>query len=194
MMRTSGSMRRVWMGVCLAVALLSFYPAWSGRTGWWYFGIALTVFFVLLLEPWFLTWEIRRRGDALQITDDGILRRLGNGNVEYVRWSDLREVSLVTTHGTSFSEEYFYVLAGTGKSGVLVGETLAAKHDLLSHLARLPGFDHRGIAMAMSATGNQRYLLWRAKPLEGQATVVGPRTLEHEPPRPAGLEPPRTLH
>jgi hypothetical protein len=184
-MAASGSMRRVWMGLSLAVALLAIYPAWTGRTSWWFFGIAISIFVCFLLEPWFLTWEIRRRGDRLQITDEGVLRRLGAGNTEYVRWSELREVSLVTTQGMNLPEEYFYVLAGTGSSGVLVGQTLAAQHDLLSHLAKLPGFDHRGTLAAVGSTGNQRFLLWRAKPLEGEALGVAPRTIEHvQPPGP----------
>lgn len=180
-------MRRVWMGVTLAVALLSFWPAWTGRTSWWYFGIATTVFLVLLLEPWFLTWEIRKRGDSLQITDEGVLRRVARGHVEYVRWSDLREVSLVVTQGENFTEDYFYVLAGSGSTGVLVGQTMAAHHDLISHLAKLPGFDHRGIAMAMGSPTHQRIVLWRAKPLEGDATVVPLTRLEDR-------RPPPTLH
>lgn len=192
-MAASSSMRRVWMGVSLTIAALAFHPAWTGRTSWWFFGIALTVFLVFLLEPLILTWEIRKRGDSLQITDEGILRRLSGGNTEYVRWRDLREVTMVSTAGMNVSEEYFYVLAGTGNAGVLVGQNLAAKHDLLSHLAKLPGFDHRGVAAGLGAMGSQRLLLWRAKPLEGQATALGPRTLEHEPPT-QPPEPPRTLH
>jgi hypothetical protein len=189
-MANATSMRRVWMGLSAAIALLSLYPAWTGRTSWWLFGIATTVFLIFLLEPWFLTWELRKRGDSLQITDDGVLRRLGNGATEYVRWIDLREVVLVTTHGMNVAEEYFYVLAGTGKSGVLVGQELAARHDLLSHLAKLPGFDHRGIASAMGSTGNQRVLLWRARPIEGHAEPAAPRAIE--PRDPGG--PSRTLH
>ena len=42
------------------------------------------------------------------------------------------------------------MLAGTGSSGVLVGQRLATRHDLLSHLNKLPGFDHRNIALAMA--------------------------------------------
>jgi hypothetical protein len=188
-MAIAGPMRRVWMGLSLAVALLTLYPAWTGRTSWWFFGIALAVFLVFLLEPVFLTWEIRKRGDSLQITDEGVLRRLGAGNTEYVRWNELREVSLVTTQGMNVTEEYFYVLAGAGSSGVLVGQNLATQHDLLAHLAKLPGFDHRGIAMAMGAAGNQRFLLWRAKPIEGEAIAVPPRAIEHEP-----GDGPRRLH
>ena len=76
---------------------------------------------------WFLTWELRRRGEELQITDEGVLRRLARGDSEYVRWSELREVSIVVTQGVNLTEEYFYVLAGTGTSGVLVGQRLAAE-------------------------------------------------------------------
>jgi hypothetical protein len=174
-------MRRVWMGISLAAALLAFYPAWSHRTSWWWFGIALTVFLVLLIEPWLLTWEIRRRGDTLQITDEGVLRRLARGQSEYVRWADLREVSLVVTQGENFTEDFFYVLAGSGRSGVLVGQAMATRHDLISHLAKLPGFDHRGIAMAMGSPTHQRIVLWRAKALEGAASVVPVDRLEHRP-------------
>ena len=40
------------------------------------------------------------------------------------------------TQGVNLTEEYFYVLAGTGTSGVLVGQALATKYDLLSHLVQ----------------------------------------------------------
>ena len=170
-MRVSSSMRRVWIGASLAVALLSLYPAWIGYTSWWMPGIALAVFATFALEPLVLTWEVRRRGEELQITDEGVLRRLARGDSEYVRWAELREVSIVT-QGANPGEEYWYVLAGTGTSGVLVGQRLATKHDLLSHLGKLPGFDHRAIAAAMAATVNQRFVLWRARPLEGEAEVI----------------------
>jgi len=171
-MIVSSSMRRVWIGVSLAVALLSVYPAWAGYTSWWMPGIALAVFAAFALEPLLLTWEVRKRGDELQITDEGVLRRLARGDSEYVRWSELREVSIVVTQGVNLAEEYFFVLAGTGTSGVLVGQQLAAKHDLLSHLGKLPGFDHRAIATAMGSAVDQRFVLWRARPLEGDAVVI----------------------
>src|SRR3954471_14694783 len=168
----SRSMRKIWIAVSLAVAVLSFYPAWTGATSWWMPGIAFTVFLIFVLEPLALTWELRRRGEELQITDEGVLRRLVRGDSEYVRWSELREVSIVVTQGVNLSEEYFFVLAGTGTSGVLVGQHLAAKHDLLSHLGKLPGFDHRAIAAAMASSVNQRFVLWSARPLEGEAVVI----------------------
>ena len=176
-MAMTHSMRRVWMGISLSVALLSFYPALTGRTSWWMTGIGLFVFAIFLLEPLFLTWELRKRGDALQITDEGVLRRLARGDSEFVRWSELREVSIVMTQGVNLSEEYFYVLAGAGSSGVLVGQQLATKYDLLSHLSKLPGFDHRNITAAMASPVNQRFTLWRAAPLEGEAVALPNRAL-----------------
>jgi hypothetical protein len=170
-------MRRVWVAVTLSVAVLSFYPAWIGLTSWWLPGVSFGLFVGFLLEPWFLTWEVRRRGAELQITDEGILRRLARGDTEYVRWSELREVSIVTTQGVNFSEEYFYVLAGSGTTGVLVGQSLATRHDLLSHLNKLPGFDHRHISAAMNSAVNQRYSIWRTAPLEGEAVVLPVRAL-----------------
>jgi hypothetical protein len=188
-MPVSNSMRRVWLGITLSIAVLSFYPAWSGRTSWLFFSISLLLFVVFLLEPWFLTWELRKRGEALQITDEGVLRRLARGDSEFVRWTELREVSIVMTQGVNLSEEYFYVLAGSGASGVLVGQALATRFDLLSHLSKLPGFDHRNIATAMASPVNQKFTLWRAAPLEGEAVVI-------PMPRVGGQEPvePRRLH
>jgi len=183
-MLASGSMRRVWMGASLAVALLSLYPAWVGYASWWMPGIALTVFAIFALEPFVLTWEVRRRGEELQITDEGVLRKLARGDSEYVRWSELREVSIVVTQAEHTGEEYFFVLAGTGTSGVLVGQRLASQHDLLSHLAKLPGFDHRAISAAMASTINQRFVLWSARPLEGEAVVIQMPRVEGEIRRP----------
>ncbi len=171
-MSTSITMRKIWMAIAASVAILSFFPAWTGATSWWMPGIAFTVFTVFLLEPLVLTWEIRKRGEELQITDEGVLRRLARGDSEFVRWSDLREISIVVTQGVNLSEEYVFVLAGTGSAGVLVGQRLATRHDLVSHLIKLPGFDHRRIDEAMSSPVNQRVLLWRAAPLEGEANVV----------------------
>jgi hypothetical protein len=167
-------MRRVWMFTSLAATLLSLYPAWIGAATWVVPGICFGLFLLFALEPWFLTWELRRRGEELQITDEGVLRRLARGDSEFVRWSDLREVSIVMTQGVNLSEDYFYVLAGTGTAGVLVGQRLAVSHDLLAHLSKLPGFDHRNVAAAMASPVNQRFTLWRAAPIEGEATLLHP--------------------
>lgn len=183
-MRSGGSMRRVWIGATLAVTILSIYPAWTDMASWWLPGIAFSLFLVFALEPWVLTWELRRRGEELQITDEGVMRRLARGDSEYVRWTDLREVSIVVTQGVNLSEEYFYVLAGTGTSGVLVGQRLATRHDLVSHLNKLPGFDHRNIETAMASPVNQRFTLWRAAPLEGEASVISmERAVRQDPPQ-----------
>ena len=176
-MADMNSMRRVWMGICLGVALLASIPALTGRASWWISGIGFSLFAVILFEPWFLAWQLRRRGEALQITDEGVRRRLARGASEFVRWSELREVSIVMTQGANLSEEYFYVLVGTGNSGVLVSQELAARYDLLAHLSKLPGFDHRGITAAMGSPVNQRFTLWRAAPLEGEAVVMTERAL-----------------
>jgi hypothetical protein len=177
-------MRRVWMAATLAIAVLSFYPAWIGWNSWVVPGISFALFLVFALEPWFLTWELRRRGEELQITDEGVLRRLARGDSEFVRWTELREVSIVVTQGVNLSEEYCYVLSGAGTSGVLVGQRLAVEHDLLSYLSKLPGFDHRNIEAAMASQVNQRFALWRAAPLQGEVSVLHDRVVAHEPPRP----------
>ena len=130
-MTMTNSMRRVWMGISLSVAMLTFFPAWNGMTSWWTTGIALTVFGIFLIEPWFLTWELRRRGEALQITDEGVLRRLARGDSEFVRWSELREVSIVVTQGVNLSDEYLFVLSGSPVLRDPDGEHELAEGDLV---------------------------------------------------------------
>jgi len=178
-------MRQVWIAVSLGVAILAFYPAWTGRTSWWIFGIALTLFAVFLLEPMLLTWELRKSGDQIQINDEGVMRRIARGQAEYVNWADLREISLIVSQEGGAGGHAFYVLAGTGKSGVLISQALAVKHDLLSHLAKLPGFDHRNIPETSGMLGDHRFVVWRAQPLAGVAQVIPMNRLE--PPR-------QTLH
>ena len=63
--------------------------------------------------------------------------------------------------------------------------TLAVKHDLLSHLDKLPGFDHRNIPEVAGLMGDHRFVLWRAQPLVGEAQVIPMNRLE---------PPTRTLH
>src|ERR1044071_8386433 len=127
------TMRRVWIAVTLSVGVLSLYPAWIGNTSWWMPGIAFALFAIFLLEPYVLTWQLRRSGDTLQITDDGVLRPINRGGTEQVRWADLREVAFIAQPGPDLSLQYFYVLAGTGRSGVVISEALASQHDLVSH-------------------------------------------------------------
>jgi hypothetical protein len=184
-MAVFSTMRRVWIALSLTVALLAFFPAWNGRTSWWLFGISFTLFAVFLLEPWLLTWELRKSGDQLQINDEGILRRVARGQIEQVNWGELREISLIITQDARAGGQAFYVLAGTGKSGVLVSHSLAVKHDLLSHLAKLPGFDHRNIPEVAGMVGDHRFVLWRAQPLVGEAQVIPMNRLD---------PPTRTLH
>jgi len=181
------TMRRVWIAVTLSVGVLSLYPAWIGNTSWWMPGIAFTLFAIFLLEPYVLTWQLRRSGDTLQITDDGILRKINRGGTEQVRWADLREVAIIAQPGPDLSLQYFYVLAGTGRSGVLISEALASQHDLVSHLSKLPGFDHRYLSNASSLVANQKTVVWRSKAFEGEATVIPMNRVVAE-------QPPRTLH
>ena len=183
-MSSTGSMRRVWMGAALTIFLITFYPSWTGWSSWWLPGCSLVIFLVFALEPLLLSWEVRQRGEELQITDEGVLRRLARGDSEFVRWSELREVSIVVTQGVNLSDEYLFVLSGSGTSGVLVGQRLATAHDLVSHLNKLPGFDHRNIASAMASPVNQRFVLWRAPALEGEATVIEATPLQRSESRP----------
>ena len=81
---------------------------------------------------------------------------------------------MVVTQGMSLSEEYFYVLAGTGNRACSSARDRGeARPDLApgQTTGLRPPRHRRGADVAV----NQRFVLWRAKPIEGEATVIRQR-------------------
>ena len=151
--RMSSSMRRVWIGVSLAVAVLSFYPAWIGRRAGGLPGIAFALFLVFRSSRGCSPGSCASAARSCRSPTKACCAGWRAATASTCAGANLREVSIVVTQGVNLSEEYFFVLAGAGTSGVLVGQQLATRHDLLSHLSKLPGFDHRNIATAMALAG-----------------------------------------
>ena len=111
-----------------------------------------------------------------------MLRRLARGDSEFVRWSELREVSIVMTQGVNLPRNISTCSPAPGPPACWSASALATKYDLLSHLSKLPGFDHRNIATAMASPVNQKFTLWRAAPLEGEASVIASIALHADRP------------
>src|SRR5919108_1660513 len=109
----------------------------------------------------FLNWLKRlRRRDSVEVDDVGVTRRLAEGGVEMLAWSDLQEVGVMTTDEGPWAEDVFFVLVGPGCSGVLVPQGAEGSKALVDRLLQLPGFDERRLIEAMGSTSNRKFVCW----------------------------------
>lgn len=110
----------------------------------------------------FLNWLTRRRRrDSVVVDDSGVTRRLADGGVETLAWSDLQEVGVMTSDEGPWAEDVVFVLVGSGKSGVLVPQGAEGSQALVARLLQLPGFDERLFIEAMGSTSNRTFACWK---------------------------------
>lgn len=109
-----------------------------------------------------LNW-FKQRGqqDTVVFDDVGVTRRLADGRVETLAWADLQEVGVMTTDEGPWSEDVFFMLAGPGRTGVLVPQGADGSQALVERLLRLPGFNQRLFIEAMGSTSNRRFVCWK---------------------------------
>ena len=83
-----------------------------------------------------------------------------DGKQETVLWSELQNVTIMTTDEGPFSDDVFWVLSGS-ETGCLVPSEAEGMKELLPRLQQLPGFDNEAVIRAMGSTGNEKFLCWR---------------------------------
>jgi hypothetical protein len=98
---------------------------------------------------------------AIEITDLGVRRDLGDGTVEAVAWTDLVEVQIVTTDEGPFVDDVFFLLAGSNGKGVCVPQGAPGSEPLLDRLQKLPNFDNEQVIAAMGCSNNARFVCWK---------------------------------
>jgi hypothetical protein len=109
-----------------------------------------------------LDWFRRHRQRAVVLVDDtGVTHRRPDGIVESISWSDLQEVGVLTTDEGPLLEDVFFVLRGSGRSGLVVEQGAAGSHALVERLVKLPRFDERLFIEAMGSTSNRTFVCWR---------------------------------
>lgn len=113
---------------------------------------------------------------ALHVDDDRVERHLADGRVEAVRWSEIREVEVITTDiGVHRDDGALVVLAVDETRGCLVPSGLAVAHGVIDRLTRLPGFDARRLAAALEEPAPSRTTCWtRPGPEAGDAGMRPP--------------------
>ena len=103
------------------------------------------------------------RLSELTIDETGVTRHLADGSFEHVDWSDLVEVVVVTSSGGPWSEDVFFMLAGSRGNGCAVPSSEAEEQGLLERLQKLPGFDKEKFGKAMHSVDDARFVVWRRK-------------------------------
>lgn len=121
----------------------------------------------------FLSRLLGRKGEAkglaeeetVTVDDAGVVRTMRDGTQESILWSDLREVSIVTTDEGPMQDDVFWVLAGT-TGGCAVPSNASGATTLLARLQQLPGFNNQIVVEAMGSTGNAEFICWQSDAAE----------------------------
>jgi hypothetical protein len=109
----------------------------------------------------------------LHIDEKGVRRHWGAGHEEFVAWSELVEISLMTQATDFVTEDYSWVLKARDGGTVSVPHALADKSRLAELLSHLPNFDGSQIELADRAETDATFLVWKGEP--GDAVELGER-------------------
>lgn len=104
----------------------------------------------------------RARAQHVVAMDEGGVQKVSNGQVlEAVTWDTLTAVEIMTTSDGPFSEDMFWVLHGSGETGIVVPSGLAPS-GFLERLQALPGFDNEAVIKAAGSTSQEIFPCWKA--------------------------------
>jgi hypothetical protein len=100
---------------------------------------------------------------SIELTSDEVVCRRSDGELESVRWNDLK---MVSAHGAHL-EGYTLLLNGTS-SGCAVPWNADGIEKLLVRMKSLPGFDYEGITEAAMSQNREEYLCWKRDSPKGR--------------------------
>ncbi|MEM4989514.1 hypothetical protein V8G57_19160 [Collimonas sp. H4R21] len=101
--------------------------------------------------------------NVVEFNDEQVTRTTADGIRETLLWSELQEISIITTDGGPYVDDVFWELRGTSH-GCLVPSEAEGIKELLSKLQELPGFNNEAVIQAMGSTDNARFLCWQREP------------------------------
>jgi hypothetical protein len=130
----------------------------------WWSGLAEAGIFVIIAGVQ-ATYLVRGRSEArfIDAREELLLATLPSGKVLRLPWSDLREVSIVTTGVDLYFEDVFWEIVGPRGVRVRVPQSIPGTDLLLSRFQRLPGFDSGADCDAMTSTKAARFRCWTAR-------------------------------
>lgn len=85
--------------------------------------------------------------------------RSASGKTEVVRWSDLRQISVITTDEGPRLTDVFIVLEGP-TSRLVIPHDAKGNEGFVSLLVTIDGFDHLTFARAMGSADNAEFVCW----------------------------------
>jgi hypothetical protein len=77
---------------------------------------------------------------------------------DVIRWPELREISVETTAGGPWFEDFYLVLVSDGRRPVRVPDPLVPA--ILPAVQRLPNFDNETLIRATGSTEKAKFLCW----------------------------------
>jgi len=82
-----------------------------------------------------------------------------NGDIERVRWNDLKGVLLRNTDEGPFAPDVFWILVGS-QGGCVIPQGANGEDTLLRRLQELPGFNNEAVIASATCTDNQDFVCW----------------------------------
>jgi len=107
-----------------------------------------------------------RSTSPVRVTQDDKLISVddGSGHVSALSWSEIGNVTVLTTNAGPFETDLFWVLSDRdGRTTIMIPMDAAGEHALLVAMqARLAGFDNMAVVEAMSSVENGVFQIWPA--------------------------------
>jgi hypothetical protein len=94
------------------------------------------------------------------VNDERVSYARPDGQIDTVRWADLRLAGVETNDGGPFVEDVYFFLEGP-EYGFFIPQGADGSDELTSRLAALPGFDGDSFTEAMCSAANARFVCWR---------------------------------
>jgi hypothetical protein len=101
--------------------------------------------------------------NVVEFNGEQVTRTTADGIRETLLWSELQEVSIITTDGGPYVDDMFWELRGTS-NGCLVPSQAEGTKELLSKLQELPGFNNDAVIHAVGSVEHAKFLCWQREP------------------------------
>lgn len=109
------------------------------------------------LFGWFRRPKKRER---IVVDDSGVVRHMINGDTESVLWSEIQQVTVITTDEGPWLEDVFFMLMVDESSGCCVPQMAEGAKAVVDRILKLPGFNEAMFREAMGCTSNRRFVCW----------------------------------
>lgn len=165
------------IGACVALfAGISLAALYHESFGWWALtACSVTAAALLLLRPVFRSRSGADREMWVDVSAWGVRMHGGDGLHEAMPWTELHEVSVVTTTDMPPDEDMFLVLRSRLGASVVIPHSVAVESDLLVALHdRLTGFNDHAFIGAIASRTDETFIVWRA-PDSGDAPTAPPQ-------------------